>query len=272
MALIFSEYATIVNRLDVMAGWYEVVSGEELSKIRFSLDDAKQIKEIESEVGHDIKTLEYWLRDKVEQPNLLHFGCTSEDVCSLTRSIQVKDAVSVLTSAYDLPEFEIWAKWGGAVGNLNAHYFAGPERDWETDANNFVAQFGIKRLLYTTQVDGHEWLVELLQKLRYAVVSDCLEFEDWRLIQFTALVNVIERGAQVSRLQRDLSNSTVLRNLGTIFALALDIHRNRPVTLHTEDGSDHVPPAPIPSDDPHRDPVATGGEDDPSSLRGPDVR
>lgn len=95
----FSEYAFIKYRVEVEINWLEffiknVVKKEDkdlstkLVKIveNFSIEEAKRVKEIEKITNHDVKAIEYYVREKLEEVNLreyisyVHFGCTSEDI------------------------------------------------------------------------------------------------------------------------------------------------------------------------------------------------
>ncbi len=62
-----------------------------------------------------------------------------------------------------LSQIEIMTKLGGAVGNLSAHYISFPEINWSGIMGEFCYSYGLTRLACTTQVDGNDWLAELLQ-------------------------------------------------------------------------------------------------------------
>ena len=95
----FSEYALIKYRVIIEIKWlkklFDILSISvsndatiSLNKIieNFSLEEAEKIKKIESTTNHDVKAVEYYLRDKLTENNLqqycnyIHFGCTSEDI------------------------------------------------------------------------------------------------------------------------------------------------------------------------------------------------
>jgi adenylosuccinate lyase len=159
---------------------------------------------------------------------------------------------------YELASRKIYAKFGGAVGNLNAHVVTYPEVDWIAFADQFVGSLGLERLKYTTQIDHYDQLAALLQNLaRINTVLIDLCRDIWMYISinyFTQKVNHDEVGSStmphkvnpidfenaegnlgvanalfnhlaeklpVSRWQRDLTDSTVLRNLGVPFAHSL---------------------------------------------------
>jgi len=117
---IFSEYGLIKYRLLIEVRWLEAMSKNSqipevpefslksknvLSNIvdNFSLEDAKVIKEIEKTTNHDVKAVEYYLKEKVSSnPELqnvnefIHFACTSEDINNLSHALMLKDGRQVL--------------------------------------------------------------------------------------------------------------------------------------------------------------------------------
>ena len=117
---IFSEYGLIKYRLLIEVRWLEAMSKNSqipevpefslksknvLSNIvdNFSLADAKVIKEIEKTTNHDVKAVEYYLKEKVSSnPELqnvnefIHFACTSEDINNLSHALMLEDGRQVL--------------------------------------------------------------------------------------------------------------------------------------------------------------------------------
>ncbi len=111
----FSEYALIKNRVIVEIKWLVTLSkideiteikltNEEIEKleeiyIKFNIEEAKKVKEIEKVTKHDVKAVEYYLQDKVKELNLnriinfIHFAATSEDINNLSYSLMVRDAI-----------------------------------------------------------------------------------------------------------------------------------------------------------------------------------
>ncbi len=88
------------------------------------------------------------------------------------------------------------AKFGGATGNFNAHNVAFPNIDWIAFGNKFTAEkLGVEREAYTTQISNYDNLSRVFDSIKR--------------------INVI---MIVSRLQRDLTDSTVLRNIGVPLA------------------------------------------------------
>ena len=117
---IFSEFGLIKYRLLVEVRWLEAISNNPqitevpefssksknlLSTIvdHFSLEDAKAIKEIEKTTNHDVKAVEYYIKEKVSStPELenvtefIHFACTSEDINNLSHALMLEDGRQVL--------------------------------------------------------------------------------------------------------------------------------------------------------------------------------
>jgi adenylosuccinate lyase len=151
----------------------------------------------------------------------------------------------------------IRGKFNGAVGNYNAHVVAYPEPDWPLTARLFVESLGLVHSPYTTQIEPHDWIAEYCDALartcsvlldlcrdfwgyvslgyfRQKVVAgeigsstmphkvNPIDFEnaEGNLGLAGALLRFMSEKLPVSRWQRDLSDSTVLRNLGVALAHA----------------------------------------------------
>jgi adenylosuccinate lyase len=147
---------------------------------------------------------------------------------------------------------EIFGKCNGAVGNYNAHSAAYPEADWPDISESFVASLGLSPQRYTTQIEPHDWIADYCHALmRFdAVLLDfCrdvwsyvslgyfrsrpvegevgsstmphkvnpIDFEnaEGNLGVADALLGHLAMKLPISRWQRDLSDSTALRTLGT---------------------------------------------------------
>ena len=151
------------------------------------------------------------------------------------------------------------AKFGGATGNFNAHHVAYPQYDWCEFGNRFVSEkLGLEREQYTTQISNYDWLGALFDAMRRinTIVID-LDRDFWMYISMEYFKQKIKKGEvgssamphkvnpidyensegnlgianailqflaaklPVSRLQRDLTDSTVLRNVGVPIGHAL---------------------------------------------------
>jgi adenylosuccinate lyase len=112
----FSEYALMRYRLRIEIAWLQALASDPaipevaplsektLAKLNtlvnsFSLAEAQEIKEIEARVNHDVKALEYWLREKLKtevQAEFIHFACTSEDINNLSYALMFSESRSAL--------------------------------------------------------------------------------------------------------------------------------------------------------------------------------
>ncbi|KTC76084.1 adenylosuccinate lyase [Legionella birminghamensis] len=157
-----------------------------------------------------------------------------------------------------LAEVLIPAKCNGAVGNYNAHVAAYPEVDWRKHCASFVSSLGLSFSAYTTQIEPHDGIAEVCH-IMVRINNILLDYTQdiWTYISlnyFTQKTIADEVGSSTmphkvnpidfenaegnlglanalfehfadkltkSRLQRDLSDSTVLRNLGAAFAYTL---------------------------------------------------
>ena len=152
----------------------------------------------------------------------------------------------------------ISAKFGGATGNYNAHHVAYPEIDWKLFGDNFVNKLGLVREEYTTQISNYDNLSALFdgmkrintilidlsqdfwlyismeyfkQKIKEGEIGSSamphkvnpIDFEnaEGNLGIANAILEHLSAKLPVSRLQRDLTDSTVLRNVGIPFAHSL---------------------------------------------------
>ena len=114
---IFSEYGLIKNRIIVEISWLKALCNEEgvsqcrnltndekkfLDKIikGFSLEEAQKVKDIEKTTNHDVKAVEYYLKDKFEGTKLeqisefIHFACTSEDINNISHALMLREGIT----------------------------------------------------------------------------------------------------------------------------------------------------------------------------------
>ncbi len=147
---------------------------------------------------------------------------------------------------------KVTAKFGGATGNFNAHHVAYPSKDWKEFGNKFVSEkLGLEREQYTTQISNYDYLGAIFDAIRRinTIIID-LDRDFWMYISMEYFKQKIKAGEvgssamphkvnpidyensegnlgmanaflqflasklPVSRLQRDLTDSTVLRNIG----------------------------------------------------------
>ncbi len=332
LAHYFSEFGLIRYRVFVEIEWLKALTGAKgLAEIKplasetiaqfeklaagFSVTDGEAVKAIEARTNHDVKAIEYWLREKLSGnreiagiTQFIHFACTSEDINNLCHALMLRDSrakvllpaidalvgklVSLAHANADLPMLcrthgqpatpstlgkelanvvhrlrrqrervagvSLTAKMNGAVGNYNAHLAAYPDFDWEKFCRTFVENLGFEFSPYTTQIEPHDRIAELLDA--YAGINTVLLDLDrdlWGYISIgyfkqrvkdgevgsstmphkvnpidfensegniglaNALLNHLAAKLPVSRWQRDLTDSTVLRNLGIALGYSL---------------------------------------------------
>ncbi len=171
----------------------------------------------------------------------------------------------------------ITAKFGGATGNFNAHHVAYPGYDWKTFGNHFVSEkLGLEREQFTTQISNYDSLgaaFDALKRINTIVID--LDRDFWQYVSMEYFKQKIKAGEvgssamphkvnpidfensegnlgmanaifahlsqklPVSRLQRDLTDSTVIRNIGvplghTIIAFESTLKGLRKLLLHQE--------------------------------------
>ncbi|MCL1822051.1 MAG: adenylosuccinate lyase [Prolixibacteraceae bacterium] len=281
----------------------------------FGLADAGRIKEIESVTNHDVKAVEYFLKEKFEELNIaeykefIHFGLTSQDINNTALPMSIVDAlkyeyypamdnllaklkelaadwkeIPMLARTHGQPasptklgkellvfverieiqlnglkQLMLYAKFGGATGNFNAHHVAYPHIDWAAFANIFTLEkLRLHRAQYTTQIahyDDYGAIFDALKRLNNIILD--LDRDMWAYISMNYFKQKIKKGEvgsstmphkvnpidfenaegnigianaafeqltqklPVSRLQRDLTDSTVTRNIGVPFAHTL---------------------------------------------------
>ena len=172
---------------------------------------------------------------------------------------------------------KITAKFGGATGNFNAHHVAYPDYDWRALGNKFVSEkLGLEREQYTTQISNYDYLAAIFDGIRRinTIIID-LDRDFWMYISMDYFKQKIKAGEvgssamphkvnpidyensegnlgmanavltflatklPVSRLQRDLTDSTVLRNVGvplghSVIAIQSTLKGLRKLILHEE--------------------------------------
>ena len=153
-----------------------------------------------------------------------------------------------------LEEQEFFAKWGGATANYNPHLLAFPKADWLTHSEKFLDELGLRLTKVSTQIEPHDYMAKVFHNLM-RVNTILIDFSQdiWTYISFdyfklkldknevgsstmphkvnpidfenaegnlglaNALFNHLAEKLPRSRLQRDLSDSTVLRNIGSAY-------------------------------------------------------
>ncbi|MEM6800008.1 MAG: adenylosuccinate lyase [Bacteroidota bacterium] len=283
----------------------------------FTLEQAQEVKSIEAVTNHDVKAVEYFIKQYIDASRLdpliqnkefIHFGLTSQDINNTASPMMLRDAIQevylpqikgILNSLENYAEewkripmlarthgqaaspttlgkeFKVFAqrlsihidelatlpypaKFGGATGNLNAHYIAYPEKDWHQFAKDFVEEkLGLSRSFPTTQIEHYDGLgriFDCLKRINSILIDLCqdvwlyisseyfkqkvkagevgssamphkvnpIDFEnsEGNAGMSTALLEFLSRKLPVSRLQRDLTDSTIMRNVGVAIGYA----------------------------------------------------
>ena len=162
-----------------------------------------------------------------------------------------------------LKKQEILGKINGAVGNFNAHISAYPKKNWQKFSKEFISSIGLVYNPYTTQIEPHDFMAELFQTISrvniilidfnrdiWAYISsgyfkqktiknevgsstmphkvNPIDFEnsEGNLGMSNALLHHFSEKLPISRLQRDLTDSTVLRNIGLAFSFSLIAYKS----------------------------------------------
>jgi adenylosuccinate lyase len=201
-----------------------------------------------------IKTLIEMARDYADVPMLSRTH--GQPASPTTVGKEVANIVRRLERQRDqIKKVEITGKINGAVGNFNAHLVAYPDVDWQMLSKNFVAHLGLVWNPYTTQIEPHDFIAELFDAMRrfntilidfsrdiWGYISlgyfkqrtvegevgsstmphkvNPIDFEnaEGNLGVANALLDHLANKLPISRWQRDLTDSTVQRNLGVAFA------------------------------------------------------
>ena len=319
----FSEYAFIKYRVYVEIEYFKAlcdiplkqlasISSSDKKKIssiasKFSLENANRIKKIEQKINHDVKAVEYFIKEEFDDLGLknykefIHFGLTSQDINNTATPLMLKfclkdillpsldDVLKLLKNKSDdfinismiarthgqaaspttfgkeinvfyeriknqlnlLYKIPNNGKFGGASGNLNAHYVSYPSIDWNNFSNKFLERLGLERSKPTTQIEHYDNMAAIfhnLSRINTILIDFCKDI--WHYISINYLiqkVNKKEVGSSamphkinpidfenaegnlmlanslytffaeklpISRLQRDLTDSTVSRNIG----------------------------------------------------------
>ena len=330
LANYFSESALIRNRVRVEIEYYIALMKElgidgyndaEMQRnLRaiyhdWSLESAQRVKDIEKVTNHDVKAVEYFIKERFDEMNctlpkeLVHFGLTSQDINNTSFPVMLKDAhtevmrpaleelveklqslaeewrnIPMLAHTHGQPasptalgkEIMVFVyrlrqqmnvldavphsgKFGGATGNLNAHYVAYPNHNWEDFAERFMREsLGLERQRLTTQIENYDHLaayMDAMRRINTILIDLCRDF--WTYISMNYFRQKIKAGEvgssamphkvnpidfenaegnfgvadalfthfamklPISRMQRDLTDSTVIRNLGVPLAHTL---------------------------------------------------
>ncbi|MBN1379293.1 MAG: adenylosuccinate lyase [Gammaproteobacteria bacterium] len=201
-----------------------------------------------------IKTLIGLARDFADVPMLARTH--GQPASPTTVGKEIANVIRRLERQRDqIRKVEIAGKINGAVGNFNAHLVAYPDIDWQILSKNFVGHLGLAWNPYTTQIEPHDFIAELFDAIRrFNTVLIDFSRDIWGYISLgyfkqktiegevgsstmphkvnpidfenaegnlgiaNALFDHLANKLPISRWQRDLTDSTVQRNLGVVFA------------------------------------------------------
>lgn len=207
-----------------------------------------------SEISSKLKSL---AKEYIDQPMMARTH--GQPASPTTMGKEMANFVYRLDQEIDiLKEIKIYGKMNGAVGNFNAHVVAYPEVDWQALAENFIKSLGLDMNPMTTQIEPHNWNARIFDALRrinnvlidlsrdmwmYISISyfkqkkkatevgsstmphkvNPIDFEngEGNLGVANALLSHLSEKLLISRWQRDLSDSTVQRNIGSAFGYSL---------------------------------------------------
>jgi len=157
----------------------------------------------------------------------------------------------------------IKAKFNGAVGNYNAHYIAYPKVDWVKENKKFIQSLGLDFVDYSTQIECHDYMAEIFDAMK-RINNILIDFDRdiWMYISFGYFKQKVKKGEigssamphkvnpidfensegnlgmanamfehfsaklPIARMQRDLTDSTVLRNIGSAFGYGMLAYRS----------------------------------------------
>jgi adenylosuccinate lyase len=154
-----------------------------------------------------------------------------------------------------IQKIEVHCKFGGATGNFSAHHVSYPNIDWVKFANNFTNKLNLKRSQYTTQIEHYDTLAELfdnIKRINVILLDFCRDMWQYISIEYfkqktkegeigssamphkvnpidfenaegnlgiaNSIFSHLSEKLPISRLQRDLTDSTALRNIGVPIA------------------------------------------------------
>jgi len=210
----------------------------------------KEMVEIESQIAK-------LGRDFADQPMLSRTHGQTASPSTLGKEM-ANVAYRLRRQIKQLDSIEFLGKINGAVGNYNAHLSAYPEVDWEANAKAFIESLGLDFNPYTTQIEPHDYIAELFDLVcRYNTILIDFDRDIWGYIAWgyfkqktiagevgsstmphkvnpidfensegnlgiaNAIMGHLTAKLPISRWQRDLTDSTVLRNLGVGFGHSL---------------------------------------------------
>ncbi|MBR4945537.1 MAG: adenylosuccinate lyase [Kiritimatiellae bacterium] len=202
-------------------------------------------------------TLQAMANDTIALPMLAHTHGQPASPTTLGKELAVF-VHRLNRQAAQIDAIVLPAKMNGAVGNYNAHTSAAPDVDWPALSRRVIEGFGLSQNPYTTQIESHDGMAELFDALqRWNRILFDLDRDVWMYVSMKylkqkvvagevgsstmphkinpidfensegniglaeAILGHLARKLPVSRMQRDLTDSTAIRNIGAGFAYSL---------------------------------------------------
>src|SRR2546429_113048 len=231
----FSEAALFRYRIAVEIRWLLALAAEpaiaeikpfskathaELERIieNFSEEDAAQVKAVEAQTNHDVKAIEYWVKKRLagnpegaRVAEFVHFACTSEDINNLAYGLMLKEGRDrVLLPALDrvIEPLDSLAEEFDALARANTVLL-----DLDRDLWGYVSLGYFRQKTQAGEVGS--------STMPHKVNPIDFENSEGNLGIANALLRHLSEKLPVSRWQRDLSDSTVLRNIGVALGHSL---------------------------------------------------
>jgi adenylosuccinate lyase len=273
----FSEFALIYYRLRVEMSWLEALAANKdireipefdktttdyLAEIltNFNQEEAEKVKDYEKKINHDVKAIEYYLRDKCEQSSelrkytrFIHFACTSEDINNLAYALMVKDAIAqvILPSLAEITgSITMLAKQHGDVAMLGrTHGQPATPTTMGKELINFVArlkrpQQQLAEVLIPAKFNGAvgNYNAHLIAYPNVDWRKHCADFVNSLGLSFSAYTTQIEPHdgiAEVSHIMIRINNILIdyTRDVWTYISL----HYFKQKTVSAEVGSSTMP-------------------------------
>jgi adenylosuccinate lyase len=229
-------------------------TSEDINNLSYALMLKAGREQTLSEIDACIAAITQLAQDNAEQPMLSRTH--GQSATPTTTGKEFANVVARMQrQRQQLSQVELLGKINGAVGNYNAHSVAYPALNWEQFAKEFVESLGLSFNPYTIQIEPHDYMAELFQALsRFNTILLDFNRDIWAYISLgyfkqktiagevgsstmphkvnpidfensegnlglaNALLGFLSEKLPVSRWQRDLTDSTVLRNIGVGFA------------------------------------------------------
>ncbi len=232
-------------------------TSEDINNMSHALQLRDGLAVLRAEQKRLTETLAEMARETVALPMLAHTHGQPASPTTLGKELAVF-VHRLQRQAAQIDAIVLPAKMNGAVGNYNAHVSSAPEVDWVALSRRVIESFGLSQNPFTTQIESHDGMAELFDALqRWNQVLFDLDRDIWMYVSMrylkqkvvagevgsstmphkinpidfensegniglaNAILGHLARKLPVSRMQRDLTDSTAIRNVGAGFAYSL---------------------------------------------------